>query len=173
MDPIMTSVKPINIRQTYLIRYIGGLFLLLSIGLLTGCASLTGGLEPPLVTVANIEPLPSQGFAPQFKVVLELQNRNNQPLNLGGLDFDLEVDGRRFASGVSATELTLQPLSRARAEVNVTINGFSLARQLFSWMQTTPDALAYEISGHLHLQQGLMRRLAFSQKGELSFNGEQ
>ena len=168
----MIGAKLINSRQTYSKGIVSGVLLLLLMSWLSGCATLTGGLEAPAVTVVNIEPLPGEGFAPQFRVVLELQNRNNQPLSIGGLDFDLVVDGRRFASGVSATKLTLQPLSRSRAEVTVTISGLSLVRQLFSWLQAPPDSLAYEISGHLHLQQGLKRRLAFSQTGVFSFNGE-
>ena len=143
--------------------------LLISIGLLGGCATLMqGGLEPPEVTVVNLQPLPGQGFAPRFTVVLNVQNRNNQRLLISGLDFDLEVNNSRFASGVSATKLVLEPLSDARAEVEVTINGLSLVHQLLSWLQAPPDSLSYEISGHLHLQEGLLRRLAFSRTGEVS-----
>ena len=135
---------------------------------LGSCASLTGGLEPPIVTVAGLQPLPGAGLAPRFKVTLDLQNRNNQSLAIQGLDFDLAVDGRRFASGVSAMNTTLPPLGQTTAEVEVTVNGLSLARHLFDWLQNPPDSLRYEISGRLHLEQGLRRRLAFSRDGELS-----
>ena len=147
--------------------------LLLLLALMTGCATLTGGLEPPLVTVVNLQPLSGEGFAPRFKVVLNLQNRNNQRLLISGFDFDLQVDGRRFASGVSSADLIVEPLSQTRAEVEVTINGLSLVRQLFSWLQAPPDSLSYEISGHLHLRQGLLRRLAFSRTGEVSLGKEE
>lgn len=144
-----------------------GSALVLMAALLSGCATLTGDQQPPVVTVANLQPLPSQGLVPRFKVTLELQNRNNRALSIQGLDFDLEVDGRRFASGVSATSISLQPLGRATAEVEVTVNGLSLARQLFDWLQQPPDALRYAISGHLHLNKGFRRRLAFSQQGKV------
>lgn len=137
-------------------------------GALGACASLSGGVEPPIVTVVNLQPLPGQGLVPRFKVTLDLQNRNNRSLAIQGLDFDLTVDGRRFASGVSAMNITLPPLGQTTADVEVTVNGLSLARQLIDWLQTPPDSLRYEISGHLHLQQGLRRRLAFSRDGELS-----
>lgn len=137
-----------------------------------GCAHLSGGLEPPIVTVANLQPLPGQDFAPRFKVTLDLQNRNNQSIGIDGLDFDLEVNGRRFASGVSATAITLPALGQSRAEVEVTVNGLSLARQIFDWIQRPPDSLNYTISGHLHLQQGLRRRLGFSRDGQLDLNAK-
>ncbi len=143
---------------------------LLLAALLSGCASMSGGLEPPIVIVANLQPLPSEGFAPRFRVTLDLQNRNNEPLAIAGVDFDLDVDGRRFASGVSAMNITLPPLGQTTAEVDITVSGLSVARQLFDWLQTPPEVLKYEISGHLHLQQGLRRRLAFSRDGELSLN---
>jgi len=140
----------------------------LLVGLLGGCASLTGGLQPPVVTVAGLQPLPSEGLAPRFNIVLDIQNRNSESLSIQGIDFDLEVDGRRFASGVSAMNITLQPLAQTTAEVPVTVNGLSVALQVLEWLQTPPDKLRYGISGHLHLNQGLRRRLAFSRDGEVS-----
>ena len=145
-----------------------GLLAGLMVSLLAGCATLGGGLEPPVVTVVGLQPLPGQGLALRFNVTLDIQNRNNQALSIRGLDFDLEVDGRRFASGVSAMNINLSPLGQTTAEVAVTVNGLAVARQLFDWLQTPPDSLRYEISGHLHLNQGLRRRLAFSQDGEVS-----
>ncbi len=150
-------------------RPIGWLPMVLIVAVwLDGCATLGGGLEPPIVTVAGLQPLPGQGLAPRFKVTLDIQNRNNESLSIQGIDFDLQVDGRRFASGVSAMNITLQPLGQTTAEVAVTVNGLAVARQLFDWLQTPPTGLQYEISGHLHLQRGLRRRLAFSRAGALS-----
>ena len=171
MDRLMIGTRGLADQQGCRFFFLPKLLIAMLFALLAGCATLTGGIEPPLVTVVNLHPLPSEGFAPRFKVVLNLQNRSNQQLMIAGLDFDLEVDGRRFASGVSGEELVLEPLSETHAEVEVTISGFSLVRQLLSWLQMPPDSLSYEISGHLHLQQGLLRRLAFSRAGEVSLGG--
>ncbi|HCO59924.1 MAG TPA: hypothetical protein DIT58_06990 [Porticoccaceae bacterium] len=141
--------------------------LLLVILVLTGCATLSNNLQPPLVTVTGLEPLPGQGLAPKLRVQLELQNRNNEALQLAGLDFDLAIDGRRFASGVSNRELRLPPLGTAETEVEITLNGFNVARQLFQWLQQPPDDLNYAISGHLHLTRGIRRKLAFNREGSV------
>lgn len=139
---------------------------------LGGCATLGSDLQPPLVTVTGLEPLPGQGLAPKLRVRLQLQNRNNEAIQLAGLDFDLTIDGRRFASGVSNRGLRLSPLGSAETDVEITLNGLNVARQLFQWIQQPPADLSYEISGHLHLTEGIRRKLAFNRKGSVPLTSQ-
>ena len=77
-------------------------------GLLLACAVLTGGCaslahrDPLNVTVAGIESLPGEGMELRLLVKLRVQNPNDAPVEYDGVAVDLDVQGRSFASGVSA-----------------------------------------------------------------------
>ena len=67
--------------------------------LVAGCASL-GLREPIKVTVAGLEPLPSEGLETRFAVKLRVQNPNEVPLEFDGVVLGRESAGLDFGGGV-------------------------------------------------------------------------
>ncbi|MEE9287677.1 MAG: LEA type 2 family protein, partial [Gammaproteobacteria bacterium] len=78
------------------------LFLLIFASLaLVGCASIPSELEPPRLTLKNVELLNATLFEQQYLLTLRLQNPNDFDLDIKGMSFDLEINDEEFASGVS------------------------------------------------------------------------
>lgn len=148
----------------------GSLIRLLSIfSLVTsaGCAYWFINGEPPEVLVTNITPLESTAFEQRLKVDLRIRNPNDYELQVTGLDFRLELNGKRFARGLSNTEFTIPRLSDRVVSVETSTSTLDVVRQVLSLRNT--QELTYGISGVLHRKEG---RLPFDNTGVLVEKGE-
>ena len=88
--------------------------------LATGCASLVLDAEPPEVLVTNITPLEATLFEQQLKVDIRVRNPNPFELNVTGLDFTLNLNGKRLARGFANRAVTIPRLGDAIVSVNTT-----------------------------------------------------
>ena len=100
--------------------------------LLSGCAGLQSGFEPPAVSVTSFKAVPGQGAAPRFEIGLHIVNPNRQPLNLKGIAYTISVEDHRILTGASNT----LPVIEAYGEGDVTIEA---AMDLFSGIQFLAD----------------------------------
>lgn len=134
--------------------------------LLSACATLPGR-DPPVVTVAGLEPLPGEGMEMRMLVKLRVQNPNDAPIDYNGASVQLQVFGKSFASGVSDAAGTVPRFGESVVSIPVTISMFAIARQAMSAMGTgkVPDRVPYELSGKL--SGSLFSSVRFSSKGEL------
>lgn len=146
-----------------MIRWTGTLVLLL----LTGCASWFIKGEPPDVLVANITPLDATAFEQRLQVDLRIRNPNDFDLVITGIDFTLNVNGRRLARGLGNKEFTIPRLSDAVVSVQTSTSTFDIVRQVMSFSQK--QDLSYNISGVLHSKEG---RLPFDNAGLLLEQGQ-
>lgn len=130
--------------------------------MLGACASLP---EPPLVSVVGVEPLQGEGLELRLLLKLRIQNPNNVQLAYDGATARLDVRGRLFASGVTNTSGSIEPLSEAVVALPVSISAFSILRQVMGAKDGEPlDRLPYSMSGTV--QTG-SRALRFRSTGEL------
>lgn len=95
---------------------------------LAGCAGF--GEEAPRVSVAGVQPLPSQGLEMRMNLQLRVQNPSDRTLEFNGLALDLDVNGERFASGVSDRSGSIPRYGEAIVDVPVSISAFGAVRQL-------------------------------------------
>jgi len=149
------------------------ILILLLAASLSGCATLSGG-DSPVVRVAGIEPLPSEGLEVRFALKLRVQNPNENVLIYDGLSVNLELDGHGLASGVSNSADEIPRFSEVLLTVPVSISAFSAIRQLLSLAgnsQSTGSMLtqpiAYKLTGKLGAPKGSVGAIRFSDKGEL------
>ena len=134
--------------------------------LLSGCASL-GGREPLEVIVAGIEPMAGQGMEARMLVKLRVQNPNEQALNFNGAFVRLDVEGRRFATGVSDQAGSVPRYGEAIIGIPMSVSMIDLARHVISALGgPARDKLAYQLSGKL--DSGEFGSLRFHSTGELS-----
>jgi len=147
-----------------IMRLWAGTLLLL---LLTGCASWFTKGEPPEVLVTNIIPLDATAFEQRLQVDLRIRNPNDYDLVVTGIDFKLNLNGKRLARGLGNTELAIPRLSDAVISVQTSTSTFDLIRQFMGFSQK--QDLSYEISGVLHGQDG---RLPFENSGVLLEQGQ-
>lgn len=150
-------------------RPITALARLLLVGLLlslSACALFTPR-DPLHVQVAGIEPLPGEGLELRMLVKLRVQNPNDIALDYNGVALELEVNGRRLASGVSAEQGSVPRFGETLLQVPVTISALSAARQAFGLAERFgQDELPYVLRGKL--AGGLLGTQRFVEKGTLN-----
>lgn len=133
----------------------------------TGCASWFIKGEPPDVLVSNITPLDATAFEQRLQVDLRIRNPNDFDLVITGIDFTLNVNGKRLARGLGNKEFTIPRLSDAVVSVQTSTSTFDIVRQVMSFSQQ--QDLSYNISGVLHSKEG---RLPFNNAGLLLEQGQ-
>ena len=100
-------------------------------------------------------------------VKLRVQNPNDTPVEYNGIALQMDVQGKRFASGVSDATGSVPRFGEAVISVPVTISAMGIARQAIGVMQGgTRDRIAYEMKGKL--SGSLWRAGRFSTRGELT-----
>ena len=127
------------------------LLVLLALGplLFGGCASLQGR-EPVQVIIAGVEPLQGEGLELRMLVKLRIQNPNDLPLDYNGVSVQMDVQGKRFATGVSDAVGSVPRFGETIVEVPVSISVYRIAQQAIGVMTSEyRGKLAYEMSGRL------------------------
>jgi len=134
-----------------------------------GCATMAP-LQAPEVQVTSLQLLePAQGSLEQrFAVGLRLTNPNNRALAVDGLDFELELNDRRLARGVTNRAFELPRLGEAETSVIVTTSVFDLLRQALELGSQRQTAMDYRLHGRLHLGSGFVRTVPFDHRGTLT-----
>ena len=127
------------------------LFVLLVFGVLLfgGCASLRYP-EPIDVIMAGVEPLQGQGLELRMLVKLRIQNPNDLPLDFNGVSLQMDVQGRRFATGVSDAVGSVPRFGETIVSVPVSISVFRVLRQAMDVVTNEyRGKLEYEMTGRL------------------------
>jgi LEA14-like dessication related protein len=127
------------------------LLVLLALGALlsAGCASLQSR-EPLQVIIAGIEPLQGEGLELRMLVKLRIQNPNDVPLDYSGVSVQMDVRGKRFATGVSDAAGSVPRFGETIVEVPVSISVFRIAHQAIGIMsEEYRGKLTYEMTGKL------------------------
>lgn len=123
--------------------------LVLSALLAGACASLQRP-EPVEVILVGVEPLPGEGLELRMRVKLRVQNPNDQALDYNGVSVQLDVQGKRFATGVSDAAGSVPRFGETIVAVPVSISVFRIARQAIGVMTNEyRGKLAYELTGTL------------------------
>ncbi len=137
--------------------------------ILAGCAAFSQR-DPLNVQVAGIQPLPGEGLELRMAVKLRIQNPNDMALDYNGVALDLEINGRRLASGVSDASGSVPRFGETVLSVPVTISAFSAARQALGLAEHIGlDEVPYVLRGKL--AGGLFGTQRFVEKGTLDLNG--
>lgn len=124
-------------------------FLLACLLLPGGCASLPRS-EPIEVIVAGVEPLQGEGLEMRLLVKLRIQNPNDRPLNFNGVSVRMDLQGKRFATGVSDAVGGVPRFGETVVDVPVSISLFRGARQAIGAVTDGHrNKFAYEVSGKL------------------------
>lgn len=135
--------------------------------LLVGCA-LTPKFTPPRLSIVNVQLEGGDLWEQRLKVRLHVENPNNRPLPVKGLEYTLEVAGQQLARGAAAASFIVPALGESEFDTNVTTN---LAGTLLKLLGRGPDALGqsveYRLTGKVSLSEGLMRSIPFDERGRV------
>ena len=134
---------------------------------LTGCATLTADLDPPTVTVENVESLPGSGSTPRFLITLRITNPNKQALDIVGVSYSLALLNKEVISGVSNEVPRIEAYSEETVKLEAGIRLFELLRLLAGLGLEKTDELDYKFQAKIDFE-GFMPTQRVEEAGVIS-----
>ncbi len=122
--------------------------------------------EPLNVTIADITPLDVNLLEQRYAVKVRLLNPNNAEIDFDGVVFDLEINDKPFAKGVSDRGGTIPRFGEAVIDLQVVSGLQSFLRQIPDFQKTDRAGFSYHIRGRLHSTGGLT--IPFDTKGQFA-----
>lgn len=128
---------------------------------LAACAT---HFEKPAVTLVGVD-LESLGlFEQRFILKLRVKNPNDVDIPVEGLVFEVELNGRPFANGVSNVGVTIPRLGEAVLEVKASSNLAAFLRQWRDLEKEGKPGMDYRVRGNLRVSG--YGALPFDHRGE-------
>jgi len=142
----------------------------ISIGLLTGCAAVGRHLEPPRISLAQIQVQEFTGFEAVFQIKLRVFNTNDIDLKVKGIEADLEINGKPFATGVSRAAVNIPSFGTELVPLTVYSSVVDIVKGIHGLQKA--EQLKYRLKGKLRVAgQNLMSTtLPFESEGQVTFN---
>lgn len=111
---------------------------------------------------------PSEGLAPRFLIGLRIINPNRDAINIRGLTYDVELEGRKLLTGVSANLGRVPGYGESDIELQAGLDLLGGLR-LFNDLLADPrrERIRYTFRARLDVG-GLTRMLTLEEDGELS-----
>ena len=133
--------------------------------LVLGCATTPKMPEAAEVYVTGISPTGGGLLEQKIRVGLRIENPNNFELQMTGIEFDLDLNGRPFARGMGSHEVTLPRLGSKELSVQATTTVIEVLRQI-TGLQNLED-VGYAIRGRLYLDAAAVDSLPFERSARL------
>jgi len=146
--------------------------------ILDGCAGFGRRLESPDISLANISLEEAKGFETTFELALRVFNTNDVPLEIKGIECELEVNGNKLAKGVSATQTTVPAFGTELVRMVVYSSMLGMVTSMLDMIRSaqsnqTGRKLDYKISGRLSIggDSTMPWSFPFKTQGELDLEG--
>jgi LEA14-like dessication related protein len=134
---------------------IGGITVLVLVFL--GCAGLGKPLKSPEIRLAGLNVENAELFETVLQLNLRVINANDIPLEIKGIECDLEINGKSVASGVSGTSVKIPAFGSNLVTITVYSSVFNIATTFIRFMQremqNTSETIdiSYGLKGRIHL----------------------
>lgn len=145
---------------------IARLYAVLIVLAISGCAGFGEIDTPPRVNLVDMRPADMTLFEQRYLVTLRVQNPNDAPLEVTGMDYAIDINDQKFADGVSDERFTVPPYGESLVEVALTSSLLRLIDQFRKLDQRGGLVLDYRISGRMSVT-GLPTRYPFSHEDSL------
>jgi LEA14-like dessication related protein len=133
---------------------------------LAGCAWMQSSMERPHINIANVTAREIKVFEQVFDLELRIQNPNDSALDVQGLAFELEINERRFATGVSNQQLRVDRFSSGMIHVEAVSTLWGFLRQIGEMQQTGTPRVSYRLKGAVYVGSP-STKLPFEDSGEI------
>jgi len=128
-----------------------GYFLMVAMTfLLSSCAWLHPGREQPEVHLTSIKPLPREGLEQRFLIGLNVVNPGAGELNISGLSYNLLLNGRKIASGVSGKMEGIPAYSESRIQLEASTHLISGLRVITELLKDPGAPVDYQLLTKIH-----------------------
>jgi LEA14-like dessication related protein len=141
--------------------------LLLILTAFSGCAGIGRRLEPPRISFAGIRLEAVSGFETVFKLDLRVINTASVALTLEGIDCELDINGKKFATGVSNAAVKIPSFGTDVVSVRVYASVLDMLRGLRGL--PGQERIDYRLRGKVRLGGGAIPPvIPFNAAGSLS-----
>lgn len=127
------------------------IYVLLSVFLLTACASMPSDFQQPAFSIMNIELRNSSGLSPEFEVTLRITNPNRVSLDIVGMSYDIFLEGNKVISGVSNDFPKIEPYGEDTVSVKSQISLVGSINLLRDLARRNNDLIRYEFNARLDI----------------------
>lgn len=118
--------------------------------LLSSCASFENVVSAPNVSLRNIHVENIDLGGQTFLLSFDVTNPNPFPLPIKTVDYDVKLDGHRFASGAAVSAFTVPAGSDSEFGISVDVNLLQTAPELlFIVRDASRRDIPYELKGQL------------------------
>ena len=131
----------------------------------SGCAGIGPGqrVEPPEVRLADLEFVDAGLFEQRFRMILRVRNPNDFDLPIDGLRFALDVNDRPFATGLSNRSVTVPRLGEQTIAVDASTTLLDVVQQFMGL--SGRETMSYRLAGTAFLRGTGTREVPFEQSG--------
>jgi LEA14-like dessication related protein len=136
--------------------------------MLSACA-VWGIREPLSVTIADITPLEMTVLEQRYAVKVRLMNPNDAEIAFDGVTFDLEINGKPFAKGVSNQGGVVPRFGEVLIDLQVVSGLQHILQQIVELQKGDRAGVSYRVTGRLH-SPGVLGSIPFQSGGELNFS---
>ena len=149
--------------RRYISSFSGSIVIFL---ILSGCAGWGKRLEPPRITLSNFNVQEIKIFESVFSIEMRVFNTNEIPMEIKGINCDLELNGKRLATGVTNVKITIPSYDTAIIPMTLYSSVLDVVNVLRSLAKT--EKLDYKLTGHVRLGKGAIpSTIPFKSTGEL------
>ena len=146
-------------------RKIVSLWLIMAALMLAGCQRL-GSLEAPEVSVSGIALNSITLFEQEWGLTLRARNPNDRELTLKSMDYEIFINGEKFARGLTGESVTLPAMGDAQVTTTITTSLLGSLKQLQK-IQQQDKPLQYRLVGKARVA-GVPLPLSFDKEGEMT-----
>lgn len=159
-------------------KALGVLSLFCALLLLNGCAAMHGLKEDPKISVADIRIQEVKAMEGIFLIKLRVLNPNDVPLDLHGINCNLEINQRHFANGIGDSNQSVPAFGTAVVPVEVYASVLDMVASVADLLHTAgkipskDQPLPYTLQGTVRVGiHGFKKEVPFKSSGELSLKG--
>jgi LEA14-like dessication related protein len=117
---------------------------------LAACSGLPLNTVAPKVSVAGVEIKGVSLFEQRFDVALRVSNPNDFDLKIEALEFDLDVNGRPFATGLAPGSTLIAAASSTVLKVDATTQSRNIIEQIKRLSsESIKEGVPYRITGRI------------------------
>src|SRR5690554_5761386 len=137
---------------------------LLALVALSGCSALAPKIEAPRLMLVSAAMTSGDIFSQTFVVRMHVQNPNNRDLPIRGIDYQLFLEGDRFAEGVTPRPFVVPANGETEFDIIVRTNFVSSIGRLLTRLQGRRQ-VEYLIEGRILTDIGMLRKIPFRESG--------
>lgn len=138
------------------------------LAILTGCASVGQIISSPGVSLRDVEATNLDFGGQTFLLNFDVTNPNPFPLPINSIEYGVEIDGHRFATGKAASAFTIQAQGDGEFAISVQLDLLRTAPQLLYVVRDAIERdVPYELEGEFGVDLPYVKPVSFRTSGEL------